>query len=237
MDQITIKENYQKALERIENSATSAGRQANDVKLVVVTKGQSIETIHNAYLAGIRIFGENYVQDAVTKIESLEDKNDLEWHMIGHVQSRKARQVCEKFNWVESLDNLKLALRLDRFSGETGKMLPVLLEFNVSGEGSKFGFSAWNETKWSELLLEIEQMLTLPNLTIRGLMTMPPLTIDPQDVRPYFERLRKLQAYLKKNFGHTSWDELSMGMSADYEIAIQEGATIVRVGTAIMGAR
>lgn len=237
LDKKTISENYQKVQERMKVSANSAGRDAQDIKLVVVTKGQSIESVQNAICAGIHVFGENYVQEAINKIESFADEKELEWHMIGHIQSRKARNVCEHFNWVESLDSLKLARRLDRYSGEEDRVLPILLEFNVSGEESKFGWPAWNETLWNELLLDIEQILELPNLAVSGLMTMPPLTTNPKNVRPYFQRLRKLQAFLRKEFSQISWDELSMGMSGDFEIAIQEGATIVRVGTAIMGPR
>ena len=233
----TISENFQKVQERIELSANSVGRDARDIKLVVVTKGQSIESVQNAIRAGIRVFGENYVQEAINKIESFADVSELEWHMIGHIQSRKARQICRYFNWVESLDSLKLATRLDRYSSEENKVIPVLLELNVSGEDSKFGFPAWSESMWNELLTDLDQIFALPNLAVSGLMTMPPLSIDPKNVRPYFQRLRKLQAFLGNEFPQITWDELSMGMSGDFEIAIQEGATIIRVGTAIMGPR
>jgi len=232
-----ISDNYQKVRQQIEKSATFAGRDAQGIKLVVVTKGQSIESVQNAFHSGIRVFGENYVQEAINKIEAFTDEKELEWHMIGHIQSRKARYVCQHFNWVESLDSLKLARRLDRYSCEVDRVLPVLLEFNVSGEQSKFGLHAWNETLWNELLPDLQQISALPNLEVCGLMTMPPLSINPKNVRPYFKRLRKLQAFLRKEIPHISWNELSMGMSGDFEIAIQEGATIIRVGTAIMGPR
>ncbi len=137
LDKKTISENYQKVQERMKVSANSAGRDAQDIKLVVVTKGQSIESVQNAICAGIHVFGENYVQEAINKIELFADEKELEWHMIGHIQSRKARNVCEHFNWVESLDSLKLARRLDRYSGEEDRVLPILLEFNVSGEEFK----------------------------------------------------------------------------------------------------
>lgn len=237
LNSINIAENYLRLLERIEKSANSAVRDAQDVKLVVVTKGHPIDSVLQAYDAGIRIFGENYVQEAVAKIEALGLDEDIEWHMIGHIQSRKARNVSKYFHWVQSLDSLKLARRLDRFSAEEERLLPVLLEFNVSGEESKFGIPAWNEKSWNDLLPDLEHMVGLPNLEIWGLMTMPPLAIDPQKVRPYFVRLRKLQSFLRLHLPQISWNELSMGMSGDYEIAVQEGATIVRVGTAIMGPR
>jgi len=237
LDKRTISENYQKVLERIEKSANSSGRDAQDVKLVVVTKGQSIESIRHAFSVGIRVFGENYVQEAINKIQSVSEGNEIEWHMIGHIQSRKARQVCEHFNWVESLESLKLARRLDRYSDEEDRVLPVLLEVNVSGEESKFGFPAWEKKLWNNLLQDLEHILALSNLEVCGLMTMPPLFTDPQKVRPYFQRLRKLQVFLRKELPQISWKELSMGMSGDFEVAIQEGATIIRVGTAIMGPR
>lgn len=237
MNQEEILKNYQAVEGRIAESAKAAGRAASDIKLVVVTKGKSITNLQKAYNVGIRIFGENYVQEAENKIGSFQKQADLEWHMIGHIQSRKAKQVSQLFNWIESLDSVKVARRVDHFSGETGKLLPVLLEFNVSGEGSKFGFPAWNQEKWPLLLTDLEQIVSLPNIEIRGLMTMPPLTIDPENARFYFEKLRKLQDFIRKNFPSYSWDELSMGMSSDYEIAVQEGATIVRIGTAIMGPR
>jgi hypothetical protein len=237
LDKKTISDNYQKVLERIEKSAKSAGRDVQDVKLVVVTKGQSIESVRHAYDAGIHVFGENYVQEAIRKIETFAEQKKVEWHMIGHIQSRKARHICEHFNWVESLDSLKLARRLDRFSDQEGRVLPVLLEINVSGEESKFGFSAWRENLWNGLVRDLEQILALSNLEVCGLMTMPPLFTNPQKVRPYFQRLRKLQVFLRNKLPQIAWNELSMGMSGDFEVAIQEGATIIRVGTAIMGPR
>ena len=157
--------------------------------------------------------------------------------MIGHVQSRKADLIAEHYHWVHSLDSLKLAQRLDRCAAELGRTIPVLLECNTSGEQSKFGWPAWQEQRWPDLLPEVSQIVALPNLQVRGLMTMAPFLPEMEEARPYFRRLCQLQAFLASQLPQVAWDELSMGMSADFMVAIQEGATIVRVGTAIMGSR
>jgi len=232
-----INQNYQQVLERISAAACEAGRDPNAVRLVVVTKGHSIETTLAVILAGARILGENYVEEALPKMGALSGKIDLEWHMIGHVQSRKARPVCEHFACVYSVDSLKLAERLDRFAAELGKRLTLLLECNVSREESKFGWKAWEEGEWNRLADEIAPVLELRHLITRGLMTMPPFFADPEATRPFFQRLRHLQSFLATRFPEAEWSELSMGMSADFEVAIQEGATLVRVGTAILGER
>jgi pyridoxal phosphate enzyme (YggS family) len=161
----------------------------------------------------------------------------VEWHMIGHVQSRKAQMVAENFAWVHSLDSLKLARRLDRFAAEAGRRLPVLLECNVSGEATKFGWPAWDENRWPELLPALGEVAELPNLELRGLMTMAPFFDQPEAARPYFQRLKRLQGFLAEALPRVQLTELSMGMSGDFIAAIQEGATLVRVGTAILGSR
>ena len=232
-----IKQNYQRILERISTSAREAGRDPNAVRLVVVTKGHTLETTRAVVSAGARILGENYIEEALPKMGMLGGEFDLEWHMIGHVQSRKARPVCEHFACVHSVDSLKLAERIDRFAAELGKRLTLLLECNVSGEESKFGWKAWEEGEWNTLADEIAPVLELRHLIIRGLMTMPPFFADPEASRPFFRCLHHLQSFLTMRFPKTDWSELSMGMSADFEIAIQEGATLVRVGTAILGER
>jgi PLP dependent protein len=161
----------------------------------------------------------------------------LEWHMIGHLQSRKARWVCQNFTCLHSLDSLKLAERLDRIAGELGVNLPVLLECNVSGEQTKYGYSVWREGSWQEFLGEFASILELPHLQVRGLMAMAPFFDEPEPARPYFQRLGRFQSFLMEHFPLASWAELSMGMSSDFTVAVQEGATIVRIGTAIMGER
>jgi hypothetical protein len=171
------------------------------------------------------------------KIQSLREFSAVEWHMIGHVQSRKAQLVPGNFNLLHSLDSLKLAGRLNRFCAETGVALPVLLEFNVGGEESKSGWLAGDETLWSRLTEELSAVIALPNLRVRGLMTMPPLGSDPELSRPFFQKLRRLQECLAGQFPQVDFSELSMGTSSDYETAVREGATMVRIGTAIVGAR
>jgi pyridoxal phosphate enzyme (YggS family) len=157
--------------------------------------------------------------------------------MIGHVQSRKASLVAQHFDLVHSLDSLRLAQRLDKSAKEAGRRLPVLLEFNVSGEQSKHGWQAAEDGRWEDLMAEIHLITTLGNLHIRGLMTMPPLSTDPEEARSHFQRLRRLQAFLRKRAPEAEWDELSMGTSADFAVAVEEGATLVRVGQAILGPR
>jgi len=232
-----VRENYARVKARLTQAARKAGREPEEVNLVVVTKGQPVEVVHMAIEAGARYLGENYLEEAIEKRLALSPQAGVEWHMIGHVQSRKARGVCEHFDFLHSLDSLKLARRLDGFAKEFNRMLPVLLEFNVSGEASKSGWRAWEETCWDDLLPDLEQVMALPHLQVRGLMTMPPFLDHAEQARPFFSRLRRLQAYLTGCFPDRAWTELSMGMSADYEIAIQEGATWVRIGQAILGFR
>lgn len=232
----TIFERYKRTLEKIADAASGRGRDPRDVHLVVVSKSQPLEVIQAAVSAGISTFGENYVEEAVEKILALRDLS-LDWHMIGHVQSRKAEMVSSNFSMLHSLDSVKLARRLERSCEEKNQVLPVLLEFNISGEESKFGFPAWDERHWADLEQDVEQILAFPHLNVRGLMTMPPFFDDPERTRPYFQRLRALQEFLKERFPKSTWKELSMGTSVDYVTAIQEGATFVRIGQAILGPR
>ena len=233
----SIRENYQKALDRIADAARKGSRDPDEVRLVVVTKSQPLEIVRAAVDAGVRILGENYPEEGAAKIQSLTGQSGVEWHMIGHVQSRKARLVVDHFALLHSLDSLKLAQRLDRFSAEAARTLPVLLEFNVGGEESKSGWDASDRNRWNVFLPEIASLLGLPSLRVQGLMTMPPLGTEPEDSRRFFQRLRLLRDHLAAQFPGADWRELSMGTSADYGIAVEEGATLVRVGTAIVGAR
>jgi len=229
--------NYQVVLDRIALAARSVGRMPDQVHLMVVTKGHQIDVAQAVVAAGARLLGENYVDEALVKMQALSTIPGIEWHMIGHVQSRKAELVSQYFSCVHSVDSLKLANRLNRFMAERNQRLPVLLECNVSGEESKFGWKAWDEGGWDSLAREIAPILELPAIEVRGLMTMPPFFLNPEEARPYFTKLHRLQIYLQDCFSTQSWKELSMGMSGDYEVAVQEGATIVRVGTAILGER
>jgi pyridoxal phosphate enzyme (YggS family) len=232
-----IRERYESTLDRIAIAAQASGRDPESVRLVVVTKAQPLEVVQAAVQAGAQILGENYPEESVTKILSFSPESGVEWHMIGHVQSRKARLVIEHFDLLQSLDSLKLAERLNRMAVEAGRILPVMLEFNVGGEESKYGWPAMHEKDWPALYSVVESILELENLQIRGLMTMPPLETDPEDARIYFRTLRLLRDHLAAHYPQADWRELSMGTSADYEVAVQEGATLVRIGTAIVGSR
>ena len=200
----SIRENYQSTLDQIAAAARKSDRDPNEIRLVVVTKSQPLEVVQAAVEAGVRILGENYPEEAVTKIQSLAAQSAVEWHMIGHVQSRKARLVVDHFALLHSLDSLKLAQRLNRFAAERNHLLSVLLEFNVGGEESKSGWNAAQESQWNIFLSEIADLLGLSHLRVHGLMTMPPLGMDPEDSRPYFLRLRQLRDHLA-----SSWDESS----------------------------
>jgi pyridoxal phosphate enzyme (YggS family) len=232
-----IRANYLHVQEQISRAAQVSGRDPAHVRLVVVTKGHPVETVDAALQAGVRTFGENYVQEGIAKKLACTHRSGVEWHMIGHVQSRKARLVAENFHWIHSLDSLKLAGRLDRFARESGRQLPVLIECNVSGETSKFGLDAWREDEWSRLIDQLAPIFELQDLQVRGLMTMAPFLPNAEDARPYFQRLRRLKEFLTGQFPKTALSDLSMGMSADFFVAVQEGATFVRIGTAILGVR
>jgi pyridoxal phosphate enzyme (YggS family) len=233
----SIREKYLSTLQKISDAARLVGRDPESIKLVVVTKKQSIEVVRAAIEAGVKILGENYPEEGVTKLQSLRGISAVEWHMIGHVQSRKAQLVAGNFNFLHSLDSLKLAQRLDRFCAEAGRSLPVLLEFNLGGEDSKSGWLASHEALWPALLTEVSAIMALPNLQVRGLMVMPPLGTAAESSRPYFQKLKRLQQYFYRQFPDADFSELSMGTSLDYEVAVQEGATLVRVGAAIVGER
>jgi PLP dependent protein len=232
-----IKENLELVNNKMRTAAEKAGRDSNDIKLVVVTKSQSIETTRNSILAGAKIIGENYVEEGVSKKEELVLEYAAEWHMIGHIQSRKAKTVAMNFDMVHSIDSLKLARKLNQHCMHLKKNLPVLLEFNVGGEINKYGWIAPYEKDWFELLPTIREICNYQHLTVSGLMTMPPYAEEPELSRPYFKKLINLQNFLKEEIPENEWNELSIGTSSDFEVAIEEGATIVRIGEAILGKR
>jgi len=232
-----IRTNYEDVNERLTRAALKSGRNPDSIRLIVVTKSQPLEIVEAAIAAGAVLLGENYAEEGLKKIIAFEEESRVEWHMIGHVQSRKADMVANHFNYLHSLDGLKLARRLDRVLSESDKQLPVLLEFNVGGEESKYGWQAADEKNWQNFLPEIEQILDLQHLRVEGLMTMPPYFLEPQLIRPFFIKLRRLRDYLSEKFPGSKWNELSMGTSSDFEIAVEEGATFIRVGQAILGKR
>jgi pyridoxal phosphate enzyme (YggS family) len=199
--------------------------------------------IEAAYQAGLRHFGENRVEEAKGKIETLREHlpDDVVWHMVGHVQSRKTTDVVLSFQWVHSVDRFKVARRLSDTATQSGQTLDVLLEVNVSGEASKYGYdlSNWPDdpAQGETFHQEVKTLLDLPGIKVHGLMVMAPYTTEPETVRPIFSRLRELRSWLAERFPEQSWPHLSMGMSGDFEVAVEEGATMVRLGTAIFGAR
>ncbi len=223
-----VAENLAIVRERIAVACRRAGRDPAEVKLVAVTKTHPAETIAQAVAAGADRLGENYIQEAAQKVAQV--GGAPQWHFIGHLQSNKAKQAVELFDVIETVDRLKLGRELDKRCQAAGRDgLDVLVQVNVSGEESKSGSSPDEAPKL------IDDLAALPRLRVRGLMTMPPWFDDPEDARPYFIRLRELRDRLAA--GRPGLDELSMGMSGDFEVAIAEGATIVRVGTAIFGGR
>ena len=226
-----IQENIARVQKRIMAACNRSGRRAEEVKLVAVSKKVTPDIIRLAYDAGVREFGENRVQEAGEKRPSLSDLTAT-WHLIGHLQTNKARLARELFHWVHSVDSLRLAAKLDKAAVCSGDRLQVLLEVNLGDETAKSGAK---ENEVMELAGQVSQFETLE---LRGLMTIPPFFEDPERVRPFFRRLRELGEKIESTrLPNTSMKDLSMGMSHDFEVAIEEGATIVRVGTAIFGER
>jgi len=223
-----VARNLRRVQERIRAAAERSGRDPQDVKLVVVTKTVSPERIREAIEAGATILGENYVQEARRKIAELE--YPVSWHFIGHLQTNKAKQALELFELIHSVDNLRVARELNRRAGRTRRVARVLLQVNLAGETTKSGLHP------QEVIPLLRELVGFPHLSIEGLMTLPPFTPDPEDVRVYFRALRKLRDSIFQEIG-VPLRELSMGMSHDFEVAVEEGATMVRVGTAIFGSR
>jgi pyridoxal phosphate enzyme (YggS family) len=224
--------------QRMAAAALRAGRDPAEIILVAVSKTHPPEWVRAAALAGQRVFGENRIEEAGPKMLDLAGEGDLEWHMIGRVQSRKAREVSEAgFALVHSVDSLKLALRLGQLADKAGRRESVLLEINVSGEASKAGFAAAQPEHWPNLLPIIKQVAELPGLELLGLMTMAPRVPEPALARPHFERLAQFRDYLIDNGVLGPGTQLSMGMTDDFEVAIEVGATIVRIGRAIFDER
>ncbi len=232
-----IARRLEKVRERMARAAERAGRSPDEVTLVAVTKTHPVSVIRQAYDLGVRHFGENRPEEALPKIEELASELARDglpaphWHMIGHIQHRKVKLVVGHYDLIHSVDTVKLARRLDDRFAEAGIRQPVLLEVNVGGEESKFGFAP------EELPAAVEQILGLENLELQGLMTVAPIVDDPEKVRPVFRRLRELLDDLRRRFPEEPWQHLSMGMTDDFEVAIEEGATIVRIGRAIFGPR
>jgi pyridoxal phosphate enzyme (YggS family) len=217
--------------ERIAAACRRAGRDPSEVTLVAVSKTVGAAEVLAAYRAGVRHFGENRVEEALPKIAEvaglLRGAPVPTWHMIGHLQRRKVRDAMPAFALVHSVDSVDLAREIDKRCEPLGKVMPILLEVNVSGEASKYGFAP------ADAPAAVEQILTLPRLELRGLMTMAPIVPAPEAARPYFRALRQLRDDLARRYPAVAWRELSMGMTDDFEPAVEEGATLVRIGRAI----
>jgi len=224
----SIAENLERVREQIAQAAARAGRVAQEIELVAITKTHPAEKVREAIEAGQTLFGESRVQEARVKIPEL--PSNLRWHFVGHLQKNKIRHTLPLFEMIHSVDSLGLAQEINRIAEEQGMHPRVLLEVNVAGEGSKFGF------KSETLRAEMEELLALQRLSILGLMTIPPLAEKAEASRKYFIQLRKLRDRLQAEF-RVDLAQLSMGMTQDFPVAIEEGATLVRVGTAIFGQR
>jgi pyridoxal phosphate enzyme (YggS family) len=229
-----LTENISRIQERMETAARRCHRDPAEVALMAVTKTQPGERIVEAYAAGLRLFGENRVQEFGEKVGGLRELTEAEWRMIGHLQSNKAARAAELFEAVDSVDSLRLAEKLNAAAEKTGKKLKLLIEINSGGEAAKTGV-ATDSKELEEILMAAGRF---QNLEFRGLMTVPPFFEDPADARPYFRRLRELRDRIAaRKLPGVGMDELSMGMSHDFEVAIEEGSTCVRIGTAIFGER
>ena len=231
---MSIAENIGAVRERMTGAARRSERNSGDIVLMAVSKTQPPERVREAYDAGLRVFGENRAQEFAAKVGALRELDAAQWHMIGHLQTNKAAKTVELFRAVDSVDSLKLAEKLDMAARKLGRKLDVLVKINVGGEAAKSGLAPDSQAL-DELLAATPR---LEALVFGGLMTVPPFTDDPQDARPFFRKLRELRdAIAARKLPGVNMDQLSMGMSHDFEVAIEEGSTCVRVGTAIFGER
>ncbi|HEY7321524.1 MAG TPA: YggS family pyridoxal phosphate-dependent enzyme [Candidatus Binatia bacterium] len=227
---VDVRANYRKIVDRIREAAVSVGRNAHDITLLAAAKSQSVELAQAAIAAGVRLIGENYVQEAEEKRKLI--SSPVEWHMIGHLQRNKAKDAVKIFDLIQTLDSLALAIELDKVGRNQGKIVRTFIEVNLGDEASKSGIGPHNV---AELLKRIGD---LSRLRVEGLMAVPPFKENPEEVRPYFCTLKNLQVELQRlKIPNVSLNQLSMGMTHDYPIAVEEGATIVRIGTALFGPR
>jgi len=227
----TIKNNLEKINEKIKKAALRANRNPEDIKLVAVTKTATIEQIKEAISVGVKIIGENKVQEAKEKYQVLSaDIADTEWHLVGHLQTNKVKYAIEIFDLIHSVDSIKLADKIDKRSLQFGMMTNILVEVNVSGEETKYGI------KPEEVEPFLKEISEFSGIKVRGLMTIAPIAEDKEEVRPYFRKLRELSEKIEnKNIKNVKMDYLSMGMTDDFEVAIEEGANMVRIGRGIFG--
>lgn len=225
-----LKDQLQEVEKRIQAACDRAGRKREEVTLIAVSKTKPVETLQEAYDLGVRIFGENKVQELTAKYEAL--PKDIHWHMIGHLQTNKVKYIIDKAELIHSVDSLKLAETIEKEAAKHDLIADILVEVNVAEEKSKFGM------KMEEVIPFVEKVSAFPHVRVRGLMTIAPFVEDPEENRSIFADLHKLYIDIKKkNHDNDTVSVLSMGMTNDYEVAIEEGATMVRVGTGIFGAR
>jgi pyridoxal phosphate enzyme (YggS family) len=231
---MSIAENIAQVQQQFAAAARRVNRNVDAITLMAVSKTFPVDGIREAYTAGLRVFGENRVQEFAAKAPALRDLHDAEWHLIGHLQTNKAVKAAELFNAIDSVDSLRMAEKLNMIAESAGKTLSVLIEINIGGESAKNGIPP-NSGELEQILQAASR---LKNLKIRGLMTVPPYAEDPEASRPYFRHLREIRnSIAARNLPQVGMDVLSMGMSHDFEIAIEEGSTCVRIGTAIFGER
>ncbi len=238
-----LAQNIERVQERIGQACARSRRDPSSVTLVAVSKTFPAELVAEAYRLGLRDFGENRLEEAAEKIPNFKQgagrraQDAGRWHLVGHLQSRKAREAVALFDVIHSVDSTRLADKLSRLCIEAGRVMPILLECNVSGEQTKYGFSLAQPGKWGQWFAEVEAILALPGVRVEGLMTVAPQVSDPEEVRPVFRALRALRDEFVARFPQVGCHHLSMGMTDDLDIAVEEGATIVRVGRAIFGER
>ncbi|HWZ42348.1 MAG TPA: YggS family pyridoxal phosphate-dependent enzyme [Candidatus Saccharimonadales bacterium] len=231
---MNIADNLARLRERIAQAASRSGRSPESVTLMAVSKTIELERIHQAYEAGLRVFGENRVQEMDEKHTSRKGMDEARWHLIGHLQTNKAKKAVELFNAIDSLDSLRLAEMLNQAAAQMNKVMPALIEIKTSEEESKAGVPAGSR----ELEDMLQGLAKLEHLQVCGLMTVPPFTENPEGARPYFRRLRELRDQIAaRKLPRVQMETLSMGMSHDFEVAVEEGSTCVRVGTALFGLR
>lgn len=234
---MSVAENLSRVREQIENVALAAGRNPGEITLVAVSKTFPVALMIEAASAGASDLGENRVEEAADKIPAVDrslGKGKIRWHLIGHLQRRKARDAVALFDMIQSVDTLRLAETIQRHARELDREMPILLQVNVGSDPNKFGFSFEQRDSFFR---EVEKIVGLGNVRVQGLMTIGPLVATAEQARPFFRDLRLLRDSLAQKFPQANWHELSMGMTDDYAVAIQEGATIVRIGRAIFGQR
>jgi pyridoxal phosphate enzyme (YggS family) len=238
--QSLISQNFQQVMEKISICASKANRSVNQIKLVVVTKNQSVGKILEVIEAGATYIGENYPEETIEKWNQIKENcsNSVQIHLIGHLQSRKIPLIINRFDAFQALDSIRLAEKINaRIIQEQKNPLKIFMQFNVSGENEKFGWPADDEKKWPILTADFERIIAMNGLQLAGLMTMPPFVDTSEENRIYFDRLRRLRDFFVMRYPEIQLSELSMGTSQDYRTAIMEGATFLRIGTLIMGSR